>query len=128
MAWFATATSGRERFAATKWLADIHRDHDVGAHGPGHIGRHVVQEYAVGEKPISEGDRCEDAGNGHGGAKRTGQRTTVERHRHRRLEVRSHGPERYGQVVEAERGGVGQRQSTQEQPDLMSGVEPWRQT
>ncbi|MCY1219310.1 hypothetical protein D9M72_312790 [compost metagenome] len=71
--------------------AQVHRDHDIGAHLARHVHRQVVGQAAVDQQPALILGRRHRARHRHAGAHHVGQLALAEHHRRARHQVRGHG-------------------------------------
>ena len=107
-------------------IADVDRDHAVGAHRPDHVGRDVVHGAAVDQHLAVALDRRKDQRQRHRRAQRRGQRTAIQRHRRGAEDVHGDGAERRRQRVERRDVVVGGGDPTDQQIHLLTVVEGGR--
>jgi hypothetical protein len=101
----------------------VHRDDDVRAHLPHHVGRKVVHDAAVGVDVFADADRREEARDRHGCAQGLGQRAVREHPGLAGHELRGHAAERDGQLVEGLDLGIGDGLPVHQQRDLLPRVQ-----
>ncbi len=78
----------------------VNPDHDVRAHGPNYVGRHIADQPSVNVNVFFISHRGEESGDGHGGAHGGGERSVLEHSLFPAYQVGGYAAERRRQVVE----------------------------
>ncbi len=98
-------------------------DHDIGAHGPHHVGRHIAHQAAIDVNMFRIADGRKQSGNGHGRAHGGGERSILEYRLLPGHQVGGDAAEGNRQIVERLHTRVRQGFAIDQEADLLASVQ-----